>query len=82
VTPRASRDKVGGKLGDALRVAVSEAPVDGAANRACTHALADAFGVRRGAVEVDAGSKHRRKKVRVHGGPAALTRRLTALAAP
>jgi uncharacterized protein YggU (UPF0235/DUF167 family) len=40
VTPRARRKGVGGTHGGALRVAVFEAPVAGAANAACARALA------------------------------------------
>ncbi|RIL05651.1 MAG: hypothetical protein DCC71_09685 [Proteobacteria bacterium] len=69
VTPRASRERVGGLHGDALRVAVQEPPVEGAANAACVRALARALGVGRGSVEIDPGAKGRRKLVRVHAAP-------------
>lgn len=80
VTPRARRARVGGVHGGALRVAVVEAPVGGAATRACGRALARALGVRPGAVHIDPASKHRRKRARVAGDPAALERRLRVLA--
>lgn len=70
VTPRASRERVGGLHGDALRVAVQEPPVEGAANAACVRAIARALGVGRGDVEIDPGAKGRRKLVRVHATPA------------
>jgi uncharacterized protein (TIGR00251 family) len=82
VTPRARRAQLGGLHDGALRVAVTEPPADGAANQACRRSLARALGVRRDAVAIDPGSRHRRKRVRIAGDPAALTRRLRALAAP
>lgn len=80
VTPRAARERVGGLHGGALRVAVREPPVEGAANDACARALARALGVGRAAVGLDPCAKGRRKRVRVAGDPAALEERLRALA--
>ena len=67
VVPRASRAAVGPAVGDRLRVAVTAAPVEGAANAAVIEALAAAFGVRRSAVEIVRGAKGRRKTVRIVG---------------
>jgi uncharacterized protein (TIGR00251 family) len=80
VTPRSRRERVGGTHGDALRVSVSAPPAGGAANAACVEALARALEVRRGAVELDPGSRSRRKRVRVLGEAGALARRLRELA--
>ncbi len=80
VTPRARRPGVGGVHDGALRVAVSAPPTGGRANGACVRALAEALGVRPSEVEVDPGSKSRRKRVRVRGPADELTRRLLALA--
>ncbi|HEY5656568.1 MAG TPA: DUF167 domain-containing protein [Myxococcota bacterium] len=81
VTPRARRESVGGTHGDALRVCVAAAPVHGAANEACARALAAAFEVKRRDVQIEAGSRGRRKRVQVCGDPDALGQRLVALAA-
>jgi uncharacterized protein (TIGR00251 family) len=81
VTPRSRRERVGGTHGDALRVRVGAAPVGGAANAACVEALARALGVRSRTVELDPGSRGRRKRVRVVGEAMALARRLQDLAA-
>jgi uncharacterized protein (TIGR00251 family) len=81
VTPRARRQSVRGIHGDALRVVVTATPARGAANEACARALAAAFDVKRRAVHLAAGSRGRRKKVRVCGDPETLGRRLAALAA-
>jgi len=80
VSPRSRRPKVGGIHGDALRVAVSEPPIDGAANEGCAKALARALGVRRAAVALDPASTGRRKRVRIDGDSDALSERLRGLA--
>jgi uncharacterized protein (TIGR00251 family) len=81
VTPRSRREKVRGTHGDALKVHVTAAPVDGAANAACVAALAGALAVRRRDVEMDPASKGRRKRVRINGDPGALGARIRELAA-
>ena len=80
VSPRSRRSTVGGVHGDALRVSVSEPPVDGAANEGCARALARALGVRRAAVDLDPASSGRRKRVRINGDSEALEERLLGLA--
>jgi uncharacterized protein YggU (UPF0235/DUF167 family) len=55
--------------------------VEGAANAACVKAMARALGVRNRAVELDPGSRSRRKRVKVVGEAGALARRLEQLAA-
>ena len=76
VVPRASRTAVGPAVGDRLRVAVTSPPVDGAANDAVIDALADAFGVRRSAIEIVRGEKGRRKTVRIVGATRATLEKL------
>ena len=76
VVPRASRIAVGPLVGDRLRVAVTAPPVDGAANQAVIQALADAFGVRRGDVEIVHGATGKRKTVRITGASQATLERL------
>ncbi len=80
VSARSRRPKVGGLHGDALRVAVSEPPIDGAANEGCAKALARALGVRRSAVALDPASTGRRKRVRIDGDSELLSERLLGLA--
>ncbi len=80
VTPRSRRPGVGGRHGDALRVAVSAPALAGRANAACVEALARAFGVSRSRVEVDPGSRHRRKRVHIQGDRAELEHRFEELA--
>ena len=81
VTPRARVPRVGGRHGDALRVAVSEPPVEGRANGACQRALAEALGLRRREVEIDASSRGRRKRVLARGDGVVLAAQLRQLAA-
>ncbi|MBW2240565.1 MAG: DUF167 domain-containing protein [Deltaproteobacteria bacterium] len=80
VSPRAKRPSVGGLHGDALRVAVAAVPEAGRANAACVRALAEAFQVPRRRVELDPGSRHRRKRVRIDGPLETLERRFRELA--
>ena len=80
VTPRARRPGVGGCQAGALRVRVAAPPADGLANTACVTALAKALGVRRGAVQLDPGSRNRRKRVRIDGDPERLEALLVRLA--
>jgi uncharacterized protein (TIGR00251 family) len=80
VTPRARREAVGGRHGDALRVSVTAPPVEGKANAACAQALAEAFGVKRRDVELDPGARGRRKRVRLIGETRALQAKLRKLA--
>jgi uncharacterized protein (TIGR00251 family) len=80
VVPRASRVAVGPAVGDRLRVAVTAAPVEGAANAAVAEALAEAFGVRPRDVEIVRGHGSRRKTVRVAGAEAQVLARLLASA--
>jgi hypothetical protein len=78
VVPRASRAAVGPAVGNRLRVAVTAPPVDGEANAAVIDVLADAFGVRRAAVEILRGEKGKKKTVRVVGAARDTLERLLA----
>lgn len=82
VTPRARREAVGGRRGDALQVSVTAPPTRGEANAACVRALAEAFGVRPLQVEIRSGVRGRRKRVRLSGETRALAERLETLAGP
>jgi uncharacterized protein (TIGR00251 family) len=77
VVPGASRDRVMGLLGDALKVAVSRPPSGGAANEAVVDLLAEVLGVARQHVSIVRGLSNPRKEVRVSGiGEEELIRRL------
>lgn len=71
VQPRASRSRVIGEHGGALKIALAAPPVDGAANEALVALLADLCGVPRRQVALVSGQTSRRKVVRVTGVDAA-----------
>ena len=65
--PRSSRAGVDGLLGDAVRVRIRCAPVDGKANRELVGTLADAFGLPRAAVVFKGGETSRTKRILLKG---------------
>src|SRR5688572_5203469 len=67
VVPGASRDRVVGPLGEALKVSVSKPPEAGAANAAVVALLADLLGVPRASVQIVRGHANPRKEVFVAG---------------
>jgi uncharacterized protein len=85
VRPGARADAVGGTWagprGPALVVAVRARAVDGAANAAVVAALAAAFWLRRGDVEIVAGARARDKIVTLRGDPGELATRVAELMA-
>ncbi|MDO9710444.1 DUF167 domain-containing protein [Paracraurococcus lichenis] len=84
VQPRARRAGLLGLApgadGPRLKLAVTEAPEDGRANRAVCAALARALGVAPSAAEVAQGAAAREKLIFVAGDPTALASRLETLA--
>lgn len=74
VVPGASRERVVGPLGDALKVQVAAAPERGNANAAVLDLLAEALGVPRRQIELVRGQTQPRKVVRVTGLDAAQAR--------
>jgi len=82
VVPGASRHRVFGALGDALKVAVSKPPEGGAANKAVVALLAEALGVAAAQVHIVQGHASPRKQVLITGVDAAeLRTRLDMIAA-
>ncbi|MCP4449381.1 MAG: DUF167 domain-containing protein [Myxococcales bacterium] len=65
VQPRASRVRFGPTHGDRLKVAITTAPVDGAANQAVVDLLAKTLGVAKRDISITAGHTSRRKTVEV-----------------
>lgn len=65
VVPGASRDRVMGLLGDALKVAVSRPPSGGEANRSVVRVLSEYFRVPERAVSIVAGHANPRKQVQI-----------------
>jgi uncharacterized protein (TIGR00251 family) len=67
VQPGASRTRVAGLHGDAVKVQLRARAVEGAANRALVDVLAEALAVRPAAIAVVSGLHGRAKRVRVDG---------------
>jgi uncharacterized protein (TIGR00251 family) len=67
VVPRASRSRVIGGHGGALKLTLAAAPVDGEANAELCALLAKSLGVPRAAVRVTRGPSSRHKTIHVDG---------------
>ena len=67
VQPRGGKNAVVGVHGEALKLRIGAAPVDGAANAAMTRFLAETLRVPASAVTVRSGHSSRRNRVRVEG---------------
>jgi len=67
VVPGASRNRVVGMLGDALKVQVAAAPEKGKANEAVRAVLAEFFAVKIGQVELISGQTQPRKTFLLNG---------------
>jgi len=67
VAPRASRTAIVGVHAGALKIRLTAAPVDGAANEALIKLLSKEFAVPRSAVSIVHGHHSRTKTVRVQG---------------
>ena len=67
VVPRASRERLGPVHGERLKVQLTAAPVDGAANDALVTLVARALGRSRGDVRIVRGETARKKTLRVAG---------------
>ena len=74
--PRSSRSGIDGVLGDAVKVRVRCAPVDGKANKELVETLADAFGLPKGAVVFKSGETSKTKRILLRGAEAAKVRTL------
>ncbi len=67
VHPRAKKNAIAGEFGDALKLALTAPPVDGAANAACIKFLAEVLDVPRSSVTIAAGETSRQKLIRIQG---------------
>ncbi len=67
VVPGASRTKIAGVLGSALKLAIAAPPEGGKANSAVGQLLADVLGVKRSAVQIVRGTTQPHKRVAVLG---------------
>ena len=69
--PRSSRSGVDGVLGDAVKVRIRCAPVDGKANKELVETLAEAFGVAKSSVVFKSGETSKTKRILLRGVGAA-----------
>ena len=71
VQPRASRNAIQGVHGEALKIALTAPPVDGAANKACIAFVAKQMGLSKSAVSILSGhtSRNKRLLIRLEPGP-------------
>lgn len=65
--PRSSRAGVDGLVGDAVKVRVKCAPVDGKANKELVETLADAFGLPKTRVVFKSGETSKQKRILLSG---------------
>lgn len=65
--PRAKRDKVIGQHGDALKVSITAAPIEGQANTACVAFFARIFKMPKAKITIVSGLASRDKRVRLSG---------------
>jgi len=72
--PRSSRAGLDGVLGDAVKVRIRSAPVDGKANRELIETLADAFGLPKSCVVFRSGETSKTKRLLLKGLAAAAVR--------
>ena len=67
VVPGASRDRIAGKLGDALKVQVSAAAERGKANAAVIAVIAATLGLRESDIQIVRGHTQPRKTLHING---------------
>ena len=65
--PRSSRSGVDGVVGDALKVRIRSAPVDGKANKELIETLADVFDLPKSAVVFKSGETSKTKRILLRG---------------
>ena len=65
--PRSSKAGVDGLIGDAVKVRVRCAPVDGKANKELVETLADAFGLPKSRVMFKSGETSKQKRILLMG---------------
>ena len=69
--PRSSKAGIDGLVGDAVKVRVRCAPVDGKANRELVETLADEFGLAKSSVVFKSGETSKQKRILLRGVSAA-----------
>ena len=67
VQPRAKKNAIVGEVGEALKLTLTEPPVEGRANEACIALLAKILNVARSSITIASGESSRNKVIRVAG---------------
>jgi uncharacterized protein len=67
VHPRAKKNAITGKLGDALKLSLTTPPIDSRANEACVEFFAKLLKVPRSSVTIASGQASRNKVIHVAG---------------
>jgi uncharacterized protein (TIGR00251 family) len=63
VQPRASKNAIVGRHGDALKITLTSPPVNGAANKMCVQFLAKCLQVPKSSIEIISGHTNRTKRI-------------------
>ena len=74
--PRSSRSGIDGLVGDAVKVRIKCAPVDGKANKELIETLADEFGLPKSRVIFKSGETSKQKRILLQGVAAAAARKV------
>ena len=77
--PRSSKAGIDGLLGDAVKVRIRCAPVDGKANKELVETLADAFDLPKSMVVFKSGETSKTKRILLKGMTSARVREVTGL---
>ena len=67
VHPRAQKNALTGKIGEALKLSLTAPPVEGRANEACIEFFANLLKLPRSSITIASGQNSRRKVIRVAG---------------
>lgn len=79
VVPRASKDSIQGRLGDALKVRIQAPPVEGKANVHLVKFLSKHWKIPRRNIEILSGETGRNKRIRISNPPNELRKELLSI---
>jgi uncharacterized protein (TIGR00251 family) len=79
VVPRASKDAIQGRLGDALKVRIQAPPVEGKANAYLVKFLSKLWKIPRRDIEILSGETGRNKRIRILNPPDELHKELLSI---
>lgn len=76
VTPKASKDRVGEILNNALKIYTKEVAEDGKANKAVINILADRLDIKKSDISIEKGFTSQNKLICIYGNPDEIIKRL------